>query len=95
LNERVQSIIANIDSRGPNTLIAKMFLPWMIAVHGFSYGGAEHRDTAEEILFHILHTHAPKFNIAPEDIVFLRKKGGNAWDTFVRERHVNSGTCFI
>jgi hypothetical protein len=30
----------------------------MIAVHGFSYGGAEHSDTAEESLFHILHANA-------------------------------------
>ena len=48
-----------------------MFLPWMIAVHGFSYGGAEHRDTAEEIIFHILHANASKFNMAQEDIVFF------------------------
>ena len=94
-SDRISLILAKIDSRGPNTNIAKMFLPWMIAVHGFSYGGCEHRDSAEAILHHILKTDAAKFNLVPEDIDYLRESGGNAWTTFVRERHNNSGSCLF
>jgi hypothetical protein len=93
--DRISTILHKIDSRGPNTSIAKMFLPWMIAAHGFSYGGAEYRDSAEAILFHILKTDAVKFDLVPDDVDYFRYHGGNAWNTFVKQRQNNSGACFF
>lgn len=94
INDRVAMIITKLDSRGPNTALAKMFLPWMIAAHGFTYGGCEHRESAAEIIFHILSKEAGKVGITPEDLLFLRQNGGNTWNDFVKDRHTNSGTCY-
>ena len=71
-----------------------MFLPWMIALHGFTYGGCEHCESASEIIFHILSNEAGKVSVPLDDLVFLRENGGNTYNDFVKERHTNSGTCY-
>ena len=91
-DDRIRDILNKIDSRGPNTAIAKMFLPWMIAVHGFSYGGCEHSGSAGDILSAILCKEAPKLGLTVADFKFLRQSC-SPWVSFVRDRHVNSGAC--
>jgi hypothetical protein len=68
-----------------------MFLPWMISLHGFSYGGCEYRGSASSIIFEILSKEASKVDVTADDIDFLRVNGGNTWNTFVIERQNNSG----
>ena len=95
VHDRIASIIAKLDSRAPNTVLAKMFLPWMIALHGFSFGGCEHRATASLLIFEILSKEAPKVKVTADDIEFLRENGGNTWNSFVADRHINSGITYI
>ena len=62
---------------------------------GFSFGGCEHRATASLLIFEILSKEAPKVNVTADDIEFLRENGGNTWNSFVADRHINSGITYI
>ena len=93
INDRIATIIAKLDSRSANTALAKMFLPWMIAVNGFEYGGSEHRKQASAIIFSILSSEASDVDVSADDLQYLRENGGHTWNAFVKERHINSGAC--
>ena len=93
INDRIATIIAKLDSRSPNTALAKMFLPWMISLHGFEYGGSEHRKDASAIIFSILSSKAADVDVSAEELQYLRENGCHTWNAFVKERHNNSGAC--
>lgn len=93
INDRIATIIAKLDSRSPNTALAKKFLPWMISLHGFEYGASEHRKDASLIIFSILSSKAADVDVSAEDLQYLRENGGHTWNAFVKERHNNSGAC--
>ena len=70
-----------------------MFLPWMISLHGFEYGGSEHRKDASAIIFSILSSKASDVDVSADELQYLRDNGGHTWNAFVKERHNNSGAC--
>jgi hypothetical protein len=93
INDRIATIISKLDNRSSNTVLAKMFLPWMIALHGFDYGGSEHRKDASAIIFYILSKEASNAGVSVDDLEHLRDNGGQTWLLYVNERRVNSGVC--